>query len=94
MKGTGRDECQRQDFLSKKLEVGQVYQVWTHNQHDDYNWQVCDVIVQDAIPLEGQPISPKGPLTRWRVPVLQKHIGQYSGTPWTPRVGDTVLVGF
>lgn len=94
MKGAGRDECQRQDFLSKKLEVGQVYQVWTHNQHDDYNWQVCDVIVQDAIPLEGQPISPKGPLTRWRVPVLQKHIGQYSGTPWTPRVGDTVLVGF
>lgn len=94
MKNTGRDESLRMDQLSKKFEVCQVYRVWTHNQPGDKNWQSCDVIIQDSIPLNGASVGDDGPAYRERVPVRQAHIGNRSGTPWAPRVGDSVLVGF
>ncbi|MFA6371305.1 MAG: hypothetical protein WCW68_01635 [Methanothrix sp.] len=94
MKGVGRDESLRMDQLGKKLEVCQVYRVWTHNDPEDKNWQSCDVIIQDSVPLNPAGVGDDGPAVRLRVPVLQRHIGNRSGTPWTPRVGDSVLVGF
>lgn len=94
LKGVGRDESLRMDQLGKKLEVCQVYRVWTHNDPDDKNWQSCDVIIQDSVPLNPSGVGEDGPAVRLRVPVVQRHIGNRSGTPWTPRVGDSVLVGF
>lgn len=93
-KGTGRDESLRMDQLGKKFEVCQVFKVWTHNQPGDMNWQTCDVIIQDSVPLNPAGVGKDGPAVRLRVPVRQGHIGNRSGTPWTPRVGDSVLVGF
>jgi len=94
MKNVGRDESLRMDQLRKNFEVGQVVRVWTHNDPEDWNWQHCDVIIQDAVPSNPSSVPPNGPAHRLRVPVLQRHIGNRSGTPWTPRVGDSVLIGF
>lgn len=94
LKNVGRDESLRMDQLSNKFEVCQVFRVWTHNDPEDKNWQSCDVIIQDSVPLNGSTVGEDGPATRLRVPVAQHHIGDRSGTPWTPRVGDSVLVAF
>lgn len=82
------------DQLINKWEVGQVTQVWTHNDPDDYNWQHCDVIVVDEVPSTTARVPSNGPVYRLRVPVLQQMVGNRSGRPWTPRVGDSVLMGF
>jgi len=94
LKGVGRDESLRMDQLINKWEVGQVTQVWTHNDPDDYNWQHCDVLVVDEVPSTTARVPSNGPVYRLRVPVLQQMVGNRSGRPWTPRVGDSVLMGF
>ncbi|MFA5407578.1 MAG: hypothetical protein WC343_02280, partial [Bacilli bacterium] len=94
LKGVGRDESLRMDQLINKWEVGQVVQVWTHNDPDDYNWHHCDVLVVDEVPSTPGRVPSNGPVHRLRVPVLQQMVGNRSGHPWTPRVGDSVLMGF
>lgn len=94
LKGVGRDESLRMDQLINKWEVGQVVQVWTHNDPDDYNWHHCDVLVVDEVPATPERVPSNGPVHRMRVPVLQQMVGNRSGHPWTPRVGDSVLIGF
>ena len=94
LKGVGRDESLRMDQLINKWEVGQVVQVWTHNDPDDYNWHHCDVLVVDEVPSTPARVPSNGPVHRLRVPVLQQMVGNRSGHPWTPRVGDSVLMGF
>jgi hypothetical protein len=94
IKIAGRDESLRMDQLAHKVEVAQVFRVWTHNDPEDKNWQVCDVIIQDSVPLNGSTVGVDGPAVRLRVPVRQDTIGNRSGTPHSPRVGDSVLIGF
>jgi hypothetical protein len=94
MKNVGRDESYRLDYLTQKFEIGQVTRVYTHNEPADNNWQSCDLIIYDAVPFDFDEVGHNGPAKRWRVPVLQRDIGKCTGHPWTPRVGDTVLVGF
>jgi hypothetical protein len=95
IKASGRDEISRTGFRLKRVEIGQVDIVYTHNKPGDMNWCVCDVIVLDAIPTSGGSMaSPDGPPIRWRVPVRQRDIGNCSGQPWTPKVGDLCLVSW
>ncbi len=88
LKGAGRDESLRMDLLLNKWEVGQVTRVWTHNDPKDYNWQHCDCLIVDEVPKTPYRVPDNGPVYRLRVPVLQQMLGNKSGYPWTPRVGD------
>ncbi len=89
-----RDETFRTDKYNKPVELGEVFRVWTHKVPNDKNYCVCDVIIYDAIPLNPNQMPPNGPAVRLRVPVMQRSLGNCSGTPWTPRVGDLVVILF
>jgi hypothetical protein len=96
IKNSGRDEIRRTSHRIKKVEIGQIDIVWTHNKagSGDYNWCSADVNILDALTPPGGTPNPDDVPVRKRVPVRQQMVGNKNGCPWTPRVGELCLISF
>lgn len=84
------DTIRRELSTLLRIEVGQVERVHWHKTDGDLDFNVVDVRIRDY----KYDISGSKELIRIRVPVLQREGGRWQGTPWTPKIGDLVLVLF
>lgn len=82
------DTIRRELNTLLRVEVGQVENVYWHKTDSDLDYNVVDVRIRDYR------ADWSKELIRRRIPVLQREGGKYQGCPWTPKVGDLVVVLF
>ncbi|MCX8207524.1 MAG: hypothetical protein N3G75_06795 [Methanothrix sp.] len=82
------DTIRRELNTLLRIEIGQVENVYWHKTDGDYDYNVVDVRIRDYRAGHSKE------LIRRRIPVLQREGGRWQGTPWTPKIGDLVVVLF
>lgn len=95
VKGSNIDVQRRDDRRFGVFERCEVVVVHPHTKpHDPAHPEVPD-LNKVTVQLIDRPIDKiKDAILRYDLPVVQQYHGKYQGQPWTPRIGDMVIVAW